>query len=245
MMVAGEPQTGAPHESQLVGNSTDVGEAAASDQSTFGDELDSMGGAGQRNTMHAAPSKREPQVCLPEVSDEEAYGLALFRRALVEHDDRAWVVMYTHYRQLVKGWVSRCSVDARASDTLVEMAFERFWRFMNAEKFTHFAELRCLLRYLKLCVQTAIVDYYRHAGRQATEQSLDCLVDDKHSGVRLDGVETQVLVRAERHEFWQMVRCHLRSDSELLLIRLTYIEGLARRQLVSQQFSNCQPKSGW
>jgi DNA-directed RNA polymerase specialized sigma24 family protein len=102
----------------------------------------------------------------PEAADgprESDAGYELFRRALGERDEQAWTAVYAQYRGMVLSWV-RQHPAARFDgddDYLVNRAFERLWTAVGPERFAGFPALPAVLRYLKLCVHSVILDERR------------------------------------------------------------------------------------
>ena len=88
----------------------------------------------------------------------------LFRRALLEHDQRAWETIHHQYHPLVMSWVQRHgllqALDEEA-DYFANRAFEKMWAAFSPQKFHQFPDLKSILRYLQMCVHSVIVDYAR------------------------------------------------------------------------------------
>jgi hypothetical protein len=82
----------------------------------------------------------------------------LWRRALLDCDERAWQVVYGNHQRQVHFWVNaqlRFSVDATTRQTLVDDAFLKmagtFTR--HPEKFADYPNLVALLGLLRCCAQ--------------------------------------------------------------------------------------------
>ncbi|MDQ2996368.1 MAG: sigma-70 family RNA polymerase sigma factor, partial [Chloroflexota bacterium] len=68
-------------------------------------------------------------------------GYELFRRAIVERDDQAWIESAARYRPLLAAWASRCSASAALAesyDDLADQAFARAWSALSPERFASF-----------------------------------------------------------------------------------------------------------
>jgi RNA polymerase sigma factor (sigma-70 family) len=165
----------------------------------------------------------------------DRYCYALFRRALVERDERAWDALYIRYAPLVRRWAARFSAGGE-DEELVTAAFARFWLAIDAEGFAGLPDVRSLLTYLRLCVRSAALDRLRAAARTAPECPITAVTGDDVAPVRrelvaADDVESATIDRLARQEFWDVVRRHLRDEREVCLIRLSYLEGLPPRDI--------------
>src|SRR5690242_1710727 len=76
----------------------------------------------------------------------ERFCLELFRRAIVQRDDAAWAAVYDQYAAAVRRWL-RTQPDQEEEGVVI--AFERFWRAVDATKFATFTSLSGVLQYLK------------------------------------------------------------------------------------------------
>lgn len=149
----------------------------------------------------------------------------LFRRAILEQDERAWQMLYRQYRPLVTGWVERNATYARfneQADYFVNRAFEKFWTAVSPDKFTDFSDLKSLLRYLQMCVHSVVIDYARRAERAR-------LLDDEDEE-RLETVETSeidpeahALERMQNVELWRWIAERLNDDRERLLLYASFV----------------------
>lgn len=104
--------------------------------------------------------RREPSHDLP--------CLELFRRAVVERADDAWAAVFAQYGGMVRGWVRQhpaAPTRRDDDDYWANRAFERFWGAVGPERFPAFPGVAALLRYLKLCVGSVLLDEAR--GRAA------------------------------------------------------------------------------
>ena len=91
-------------------------------------------------------------------------GYGLFQQAIVQRVAEAWEQIYQLYTPLVQKWVVRHPSFANTGedvDYFVNRAFEKMWRALTPEKFANFPELKSLLAYLKMCVNSVIIDHLR------------------------------------------------------------------------------------
>jgi len=81
-----------------------------------------------------------------QASQQDSY--ELFRRAIVERDEQAWIDSAARYRPLLAAWASRCSASAALTesyDDLADQAFARAWSALSPERFANFPTLAALL----------------------------------------------------------------------------------------------------
>ena len=103
-------------------------------------------------------------------------GYELFRRAIVERDEQAWIESAARYRPLLAAWASRCSASAALTesyDDLADQAFARAWSALSPERFASFPTLAALLAYMRACVSTTVIDHARsELSRVRLEQAI-------------------------------------------------------------------------
>jgi RNA polymerase sigma factor (sigma-70 family) len=94
---------------------------------------------------------------------EEGHCFELFRRAIEEDDQDAWSAIYAQYRQLVAKWLG----GHRASDELIETAFEKFWRTLRSVRLSRrFKHVGAVLAYLRKCAVSVRLDLERKEQRE-------------------------------------------------------------------------------
>lgn len=148
------------------------------------------------------------------------YCFELFRRAIITSDQFAWDCLYHRYYRLVSSWVERHPLYQMLNedtDMLVNLAFEKMWSVLSAEKFTHFLELKALLRYLQLCVHSVMVDLSR--GRERTtglEQAHhEALADSPvNEPFTIPAPEAQVAERMQSAELWGLLESRIKNEKE-------------------------------
>lgn len=166
------------------------------------------------------------------------YCVELLRRAIVDGDPHAWSSVYQQYRPLVANWVRRhtdVATTGEDTDFFVNLAFARFWQSMTPDRFALSPDLQSLLRYLALCVHSAIVDHMR--SREVTELAeplaATTLTDDE-GGEVMDAtvdIEGETLDAMQGGEVWEQIRRRLRGDKEELVCYYAYVVGLKPREI--------------
>ncbi len=162
------------------------------------------------------------------------YCFEMFRRAIQERDERAWELLHTQYGPLVAGWVVRHPAfpsSGEDSHYFCNRAFEKLWMALTPERFSRFADLRSLLRYLQTCVHSVILDQVRRAERAAAIQ-MDVLPGPAEQAT--GSVEGQVLDQAGRQAFWQEINARLHDDKERQVVYGSFVLALKPRELCAE-----------
>src|SRR5215475_8520825 len=106
---------------------------------------------------------------------DERYCFELIRRAVCNRDEIAWEVVLAQYRGMVLAWVRQhptSSALGEEDDYWVTSTFERFWAAIGPERFGAFPGLAAVLRYLKMCTHSVLIDETR-ARRSVETASLE------------------------------------------------------------------------
>jgi DNA-directed RNA polymerase specialized sigma24 family protein len=163
---------------------------------------------------------------------DAAYCYELFRRALADGSAAAWDGLYAQYQRLVASWVRRHPSFAAAgedADYFANRAFEKLHLALTPDKFSRMPDLQSVLRYLQMCVHSALVDYGRALSRAPEEAPLEALaaVDpDRHSPV-----EALVLDGARRDALWAWLSARLHTEQERAVIYGSFVLDLKPREL--------------
>lgn len=175
-----------------------------------------LAGACREETAKFA--RREPS--------RDSFCFELLRRALVERDEAAWAAVYAQYQGLVLGWIRRHpAVATVAEDELywVNRTFERFWSALRAERFAAFHGLAALLRYLKLCAQSSLLDEVRARARAQVEELVEAQSPTNP--------EALTLGELGREELWRIVAATAGDEQERLVARLCFALDLKPREV--------------
>jgi hypothetical protein len=184
--------------------------------------------AGRRSAVAVggcAPPQPLRSVSLPGDAD----ALDLFRRAIVDGDQAAWAALCTQYHGLARGWLHRHPASHLAGESveyLVNRAFERFWQWVRPDRFDGFAGLPALLRYLKLCAHSVLLDDIRAQTKQRAD----------HAIFREPGppLEEGIVGRIAASDLWRAVLAEVRDETELLVATLSFIHALKPREICEQ-----------
>src|SRR5260221_4374102 len=125
--------------------------------------------------------------CMSEINNfrrgeasSDQYCLEIFRRAMLEQDIAAWTLLEDRFKEFLLAAFRRHPRSEAAShldspENYVARAFARFWNAAHNQQMM-FTSLGAALRFLRLCLDTTILDNLRSFSR-STEQALP---DYKH-----------------------------------------------------------------
>ena len=159
-----------------------------------------------------------------------AAGLELFRRAIAECDEDAWAAVIEVYRGLLVAQAQRQMLRKLVDEDdgfCADRAFQRFWRATRAGRMEGFNDLASILKYLKMCLGSVLLDAARVRRRQASI-SIDDLPPDAPV---TDDPSAAVVGQIAGRELWQAVEQELRDESERLVAQLSFVAGLSPREI--------------
>jgi hypothetical protein len=164
-----------------------------------------------------------------ETSDGAA-GLELFRRAIAECDEDAWAAVITVYRGLLVAQAQRQMLRRLVDEDdgfCADRAFQRFWRATRTGRMEGFSDLASILKYLKLCLGSVLLDAARVRRRQAYV-SIDEMPPDAPV---IDDPSAAIVGQIAGRELWQAVERELRDESERIVAQLSFVAGLSPREI--------------
>jgi DNA-directed RNA polymerase specialized sigma24 family protein len=156
----------------------------------------------------------------------------LLYRAVVLGEQAAWEAVFAQYRPLVTAWVLRHPGFRQTGEEgayFVNRAFEKLWAALTVETFGRFESLAAILRYLQMCVHSAVVDHLRQA-EHAWERAAASPPSAEEPKQEPSGYDPQ-LDRLERAEFWAVIEGKLRDDKERQVIYASYVIGLKPQEI--------------
>ncbi len=156
----------------------------------------------------------------------------LFRRAIQQRDVQAWELIMQQYQRLMQSWASRHSRFASTgeeADYFVNGACAKLWERITPERFSNFPDVKSILRYLQMCVHSAVTDYARQHGVVTVEFGESELKEE-----RIAIVADNTSVNAERQQFWAAINTRLKDDKERLVIRGLFVYGFKPAELFSK-----------
>lgn len=173
---------------------------------------------------------QETELFFQHLAQDSKYCFELFRRAIRDTDQFAWDMIYAQYKSLVVGWVKNSQAFEASGEEVeyfVNSAFGKLAGILTVEKFSGFAEIGSLLRYLKMCVHSVIVDH----NRLADKVNLYPLEDVENEASTDPTLENQTMEHAYRQKFWDLVSRRLHDEKERLVMQGLFILALKPREL--------------
>lgn len=155
----------------------------------------------------------------------------LFRRAIEQRDAQAWSAISAQYRPLMASWLNGQPPLER--DMMIQEAQARFWRTLSSQSdlSTRFEHIGALLRYLRQCTISCLLDHQRREKREKLlqqrlerhQRTLEAL--DLSASPPSDASETLLRVQT-----W--LREHVTDPVEQRLLQLSYESDLLPAEIV-------------
>jgi RNA polymerase sigma factor (sigma-70 family) len=169
--------------------------------------------------------------------NDTRYCFELFRRAIAERDGLAWDVIITQYRPLVAKWVNRWAdkhpdfplAREEAEDFIAE-TFKRFWSHFTPAKFGKSQELEDVLKYLKMCVNSAILDIWRKMRLRQFDQKSEGEDEDEARGPAEPGPTPEESL--QKGEIWKFIKIRLKDEKEHIVVHASFFLGLSPREII-------------
>jgi len=99
-------------------------------------------------------------------------------------------------------------------------------------KFDRFGDLKALLRYLKMCANSAIVDFNRGQELAMLDEGSDS--EDLRSAPAPGNIEEDTIARVDRSHFWRLIEERLISDQERVAIYASFVTGMKPAEVIAQ-----------
>jgi hypothetical protein len=182
--------------------------------------------------LRARAQAQELSYTRGEASDDAA-GLELFRRAVDDANQDAWQAIIDVYRGLLVAQASRKVIRGLVVEDdgfCVDRAFQRFWRASQNGHVHQFNDLASILKYLKMCLGSVLLDEARARRRQAWVS-----IDDVPPETCVSGdPAAQVIGRMAGKELWAVIDRELGDPQERLVARLSFVSGLSPREILAR-----------
>ncbi len=171
--------------------------------------------------------------------EECGYCFELFRRALEEQEQAAWMAIDTQYRHLILHWMHSyaSNLSPEEIDEILPEALPKFWRFLTrsstplAERFVH---VGAILKYLKQCAISVLRDHERRLKRRERVRS-QLELPDQLAPFQPE-TEQELLIRIDQERLIQIVRrwidTYVTDPQEQRVLSLSFEYGLTPAQIV-------------
>jgi DNA-directed RNA polymerase specialized sigma24 family protein len=164
---------------------------------------------------------------------DDAFCFEIFQRAVVSRDDDAWEAILGQYRGIVLAYVSQhtaATLLRESDDYWINRAFQRFWTAVGADRFGCFPDLPALLKYLKLCVHSVMLDEIR-SRRAASASSLD---DVPESTPATGNAERNVVGKLAGEQLWAAIQRELQDEAEQQVVYLSFARELKPSEIADR-----------
>jgi hypothetical protein len=173
----------------------------------------------------ATRCREETQRFLRGEPRDDAFCFEIFARAVALRDDDAWEAIMTQYRGIVLAYVGQHTAPSsmrEPDDYWVNRAFQRFWTAVGPDRFGQFPDLAALLKYLKMCVHSEVMDEVR-ARKAASVTSLDELGETAPAP---NNSERSALGKLAGEQLWQAILHELQDEPEQVVAYLSFARDL-------------------
>lgn len=157
------------------------------------------------------------------LANDTRYCMELFRRALVDGLDEALQHLRLIYEPLLLRWVYAHPLFPGTGEVAAYFSSEAFvksYRALHGERFFKFPGLPHIIKYMKSCVHTSIVQYMRD------QRPDDLLPEDFDTPDSRD--ET---AQIETAQLWAHVASLMQDDDERLLAHCTFVLEMKPREI--------------
>ena len=158
------------------------------------------------------------------------YCFELFRRAIQEGSRAAWDIICSQYQSLVTAWVNQhyaFSATREEAEFFVNGAFSKISGTITPDKFRSFSDLGYLLRYLKMCVHSVIMDYNRTVDYTALYD-----LDEASREESTDpSPEDQAIDHSSQQALWELIDTRLHDDQERAVIEGSFVLDLKPQEI--------------
>ncbi len=174
--------------------------------------------------------REETERFLRREPSRDAFCFEIFRRAVCDRDQPAWGAVFAQYRGMVLSWVRRHPVAATTredDDYWVNRTFDRFWTAVGPERFGDFPGMAALLRYLKLCAHSVLLDEVR-ARAAASAEPLNDRVADR---VETPDVADAAIGQLAGGDLWAVIVAEMQDEAERGVAYCCFVLDLKPREV--------------
>ena len=169
-----------------------------------------------------AACREQTRSFLLKLASDDSFCLELFRRAVCERSHAAWEAVLEQYRGMVLAWVRQHPTSAalrEEDDYWINRTFERFWSAVGPERFGSFNALAGVLRYVKMCVHSVLMDEVRTQRKAQLEPLGEERVEDADDA---PNAEEQVVNEVAAAELWSVILREVADEAERRVAYLSF-----------------------
>jgi hypothetical protein len=162
-------------------------------------------------TNHNAAARSTPaHPARARMAHEAEAGFEIFRRAILQRDEEAWLEISLRYRPMFISWALQ--VNTRSTDEQCDdRAFARAWAALSPERFVQFPNLSALLGYLRACVSATAIDAARSAtARERAYQRIE--------PIACTTTEEEVIDKLARGDLWRTAIAAAHTEQERVVL---------------------------
>lgn len=178
----------------------------------------------------AGKCREETEKFLRRELSRDLYCFEMFRRAICDRDGPAWEAVFAQYRGMVLTWIRRhpASASMREDDAYwVNRTFDRFWAAVGPERFGAFIGMAALLRYLKLCGHSVLLDEMRARGPAHS----DVLDERVAESVETPDVADTAVGQLAAGDLWEAIIAEVQDEAERRTAYLCFVLDLKPREV--------------
>lgn len=169
------------------------------------------------------------------LTHDTKYCFELFRRAISERSNLAWKAIIVQYKPSVARWVNRWAdkhpdfpLAREEEEDFIDEAFIRFWNYFTPDKFGKAQGLDDVLKYLKTCVNSAILDIWRKMRRRQFDQELENDEGEEDTPPESGPTPEEIL---QKDEFWRLIKTRLKDQKEYTVVYASFNLALSPREI--------------
>ena len=160
---------------------------------------------------------------------EEHAGLELFRRAIQQHDEAAWELLYQQWKGLLLHWLhqhpaARLVLERESAESYLTATLTKFWQATTGTTHSRpaFETLADILAYLRRCLNSVVLDAVRQMRSRPQEVSEAVLARRAVNQAESSG-----------GDLWRCIERALPDARERRLVYLRYVLGYRPREIVA------------
>ncbi len=160
----------------------------------------------------------------------DQYCLEIFHRAMVKHHPDAWELLQQRFTPTVRAWMRNhpqrdFACRHQPEEDYVAETFVRVWQ-ASMRNTLEFDSMAAALRYLKIALQSTVIDTLRAYSKPKEVPLPDPGSDTHHTE------EPAMEDEYETDELWKIIMGLLPNEREQRLAFLLYINGLKAREII-------------